>query len=100
MPPVPLEAEFRYGLFVTGLRRLLLRWPASVTSWWRTPDRNAANKDAIEDSQHLVGTAADLVFDPGAEPVRGLFIAAAREEGLEALFEGDHWHLELVTHLY
>ena len=87
----------RYSAFVWGIFYLRLRFPFSVTSWGRTPQYNAGLGDADKASQHLEFTAVDLVFDKVGAPLAGAFTAAAREAGIEAVPEGDHWHLELFT---
>lgn len=87
----------RYTRFCLGVRELQLRFGFSVTSWWRTPPRNRGLGDGDAASQHLAGTAVDVVFDDGGGPDLGLFRATAREYGLEAIPEGDHWHLEWFT---
>jgi len=86
-------AERRYWGFCWGIRELQVRFGFSVTSWWRTPVHSATLGDAAKASQHLAGTAVDVVFDPGAAPPPGLFVAVAREDGLEAVLEGGHWDL-------
>lgn len=90
-------AYVRYQRFVGAIWWLRLRFPFSVTSWGRTPARNASLPGAVKDSQHLEFTAADVVFDAGAEPDAGAFVAAAREDGLEAHQRATYWHLELWT---
>ncbi len=96
--PFPLDTAWRrYLAFVAGIWALRLRFPFSVTSWGRTPGHNAGLGDADKASQHLEFTAVDLVFDNAAAPLPGAFVAAAREWGIEAIPEGDHWHLELFT---
>ncbi len=95
--PSSLVRERRYVSFCWGVFDLANLFPFSVTSWWRTPTRHKALGDAVEASQHLAGTAVDLVFDQGTAPPPGLFVAVAREYGLEAVWEGDHWHLEFRT---
>ncbi len=97
---MPAVAWRRYEAFCAGIWWLRLRFPFSVTSWGRTPAHNAALGDAKGASQHLEFTAADVSFDPGTAPVPGAFIAAARECGLEAIPEGDHWHLEVFTQAF
>lgn len=90
-------ADYRYHTFCAGVRAVLLRWPGSVTSWWRTPARNRAVGSTSQASQHLAGTAVDVIFDHQDEIQEDLLVATAREHGLEAIKEGDHWHLELAT---
>lgn len=62
-----------------------------ITSRTRTPARNEA-VGGVANSQHLTGTAADFVVPPQQRPA---FIAQARQNGFEAIDEGDHVHLEL-----
>lgn len=87
----------RYLRFCYGVRALRQRYPFSVPSWWRTPARQELVGDEKLATQHYEGTGLDAVFDPGREPAAPVFVAAAREYGLEAVPEGDHWHLEWFT---
>lgn len=70
---------------------LVTLYPSSVTSWHRTPKRNAAIGGHPE-SRHLWGMAVDVV--PDAADDRPRIIAAARRLGLDAVEEGDHIHIE------
>ena len=97
LPAPPAPWDRRYWTFCWGIRELQIRFGFSVTRWWSTPGRNAALEDAKPDSQHLAGTAVDVVFDGGIVPPPGLFVAVAREYGIEAIREKDHWHLEHFT---
>jgi len=99
VPPVGSLAEWRYWVFCAGVRALLLRWPGSVTSWWRSGARNT-EVGGVKASQHLVGTACDVIFSALSPEEEGVLVATARELGLEAVKEADHWHLEVYTLLY
>jgi hypothetical protein len=63
----------------------------SVTSWWRTVERNRAVGGVIR-SAHLAGLAVDVVYDgapPGPEADRML-----SDLGLVRIHEGDHDHIQ------
>jgi len=60
-----------------------------LTSWWRDPDENA-DVGGSPDSQHLFGLALD-VTGPGLAATQEL----ARRNGLTAVAEVDHLHLQL-----
>lgn len=107
-------SRWRYASFTEAVRELLTRWPASVTSWWRTPAHNATLAGSVANSAHLTGTAVDLVFDPGTEPEPGTFTAWCTANGCKAERvdaahaappgpgqrpEGQHWHLEFIATL-
>lgn len=63
---------------------------AEVTSWFRTPERNAAVGGHPE-SQHLVGTALDVVTpNPRDWPQ-----IAARLRWAKGIVESDHLHVQL-----
>lgn len=91
--------ELRYVTFCLGVWDLVARFPFSVTSWWRTVGHNAELQGEVADSKHLEGVACDVVFHPAPAPDAGAFKAAAREVGISAQLEADHWHLELFTTL-
>lgn len=80
---------------VEFLVRVILAWwrggqpPVQVSSYVRTPESNRRAGGAAR-SQHLIGTAIDLVGDWDRR-----FLEAARREGLVAVDEGDHVHLQL-----
>lgn len=65
---------------------------ASVTSWYRTEKRNKA-VGGVQNSRHMKGLAADVVYDQplGREHRQTI----ARQYGLEILFEGSHDHVQL-----
>lgn len=60
---------------------------AVVTSWWRDPATNARAGGSPQ-SQHLLGTALDLVGDP-----QRIALVAA-EAGFVVVVEGDHVHVQ------
>lgn len=62
-----------------------------ISSLGRSPAHNR-EVGGVANSQHISGTAGDFVV-PQAE--RQQFIANARQQGFEAIDEGDHVHLEL-----
>ena len=64
----------------------------SVTSWIRTPKRNAA-KGGDPESKHLSGMGIDLVPDEARQWPK--VIEAARALGLTAVDEGDHIHVQI-----
>lgn len=68
------------------------RHNASVTSWIRSPKRNAA-VGGLPTSRHLGGCAVDLVpDDPASYPA---IAAEARAAGLDVLVHKGHAHIEL-----
>lgn len=67
------------------------QYGGQVSSLQRSPQHNA-DVGGVANSQHISGTAGDVVV-PQAN--KAAFIAAARAQGLEAIDEGDHIHLEL-----
>lgn len=68
------------------------QYGGQVTSLQRTPERNA-RVGGVANSQHIPGTAGDVVFrDPQA---KAAYMQAARSAGLEVIDEGDHVHAEL-----
>lgn len=80
--------------FVLAVLCFLERFPASVTSWGRTVNHNAALEGSVKDSLHLEFLAVDLVFDVPAQVDQGAATARAKVLGLKAVWEKDHLHLE------
>ena len=64
---------------------------ASVTSWGRTAQRNAA-VGGHENSWHLVFLAADVVYDVPVPEDKARLLAG--RHGLRLVREGDHDHLQ------
>jgi len=81
-----------YITFCLHVRTLEHQFNVSVTSWWRSPKRNAA-KGGDAESFHLEGLGADLVPDELAD--KPAIAEAARALGLQVADEGDHLHIEL-----
>lgn len=74
------------------LRRLRARHPFSVTSWWRSPERNR-RVGGSESSKHLVGAAVDLVLENQSDEARRRFLTEARRR-FWVQDEGGHIHLQ------
>jgi hypothetical protein len=76
--------------FADAVYDYCMAFSGSVTSWMRTPARNAA-VGGVPRSAHLVGLAVDVVYDgarPG--PPADAWLAL---RGLKRINEGDHDHL-------
>lgn len=65
----------------------------SITSWLRSRARNTAVGGVLW-SAHLVGLAADVVYDAPLE--RAVRVALAARFGLRCIVESDHDHLQPV----
>ncbi len=78
--------------FVLRLTTLRVHYPFSVTSWYRTPERNVI-VGGHPQSRHLLGLAVDVVVDD-ARRVPAL-LDDARRAGLTAVDEGDHVHIQV-----
>ena len=68
-------------------------FPASITSWYRSPKRNKRVGGAAS-SMHLLGLAVDVVLD-SREDVNS-FTLLAKRMGLWVLDEQDHIHIQEV----
>ena len=90
VPPFTLRAAI-FAQLVSVVSKIAGVQP-QVTSWYRTPDENAA-VGGKPNSLHLVGEAIDLVFGSSVEAARVQNIW--RTIGLDAVDEADHLHLEL-----
>lgn len=79
------------GAFAERVRDYCLATGGSVTSWGRTPARNA-RVGGVPTSYHLHFLAVDVAYDavPGVS-VRERF---AERCGLKLVIEGDHDHLQ------
>lgn len=69
------------------------RWPASVTSWWRSARHNASLPGSVPNSQHQQGLAIDLVFD-GPEPSKAELAPFLSRTMQDVRSEPGHVHLE------
>lgn len=74
-------------LLLTGImyRALIAMQGMSVTSWWRSPWKNA-EVGGVPNSMHLFGLAWDVV------PVTRENEAKLESLGLKVINEGDHLH--------
>ena len=79
--------------FVNVALTLHVRFPFSVTSWMRTPKRNAM-VGGHPSSKHMLGTGLDVVLDDTGPVARDAFVAEARKLGLVAVVEDDHIHIQ------
>jgi Peptidase M15 len=69
------------------------RYPASVTSWWRSARHNASLPGSVPNSQHQLGLAIDLVFD-GPEPSKAELAPFLSRTMQDVRSEPGHVHLE------
>lgn len=60
--------------------------PWTVTSWWRSPEHNRS-VGGVDDSQHLIGTAFDVIERPR-------IAEALRAAGFVVVREPDHLHVQ------
>ncbi len=77
--------------FAMSCMLVSLKWRASVTSWGRTEKRNAFIK-GVPGSFHLNWLGMDIVLDDQKKD-----LAFEKDCGifrLQALYEGDHYHLQ------
>jgi len=67
--------------FLERINVLCSRHQGSVTSWWRTEQRNTA-VGGHENSKHLYGWAVDIVLDDMRADLRHKFMIECRHMGL------------------
>jgi uncharacterized protein YcbK (DUF882 family) len=79
--------------FAARLATLRIRYPFSVTSWFRTAGRNAM-VGGKPHSRHLLGLAADVILDD-EERDKASFVEDAKRLGLSVVVEGDHLHVQV-----
>ena len=90
-PPVELAASAWRPVIIDFTRRAVQSFQngQTLTSWWRSALGNQS-VGGHRDSQHLLGLAVDVV-GPSLRVTRDL----ARRQGLTAVLEGDHLHLQM-----
>jgi uncharacterized protein YcbK (DUF882 family) len=86
----PFYNEFfrRMGGALAGLKSY------RITSWYRSPVKNAAIGGARQ-SQHQLASAMDFVF-----PTRAAYTEAERRfraQGFTVFYEGDHLHVQAMN---
>jgi hypothetical protein len=69
------------------------RYPASVTSWWRSARHNASLPGSVPNSQHQQGLAIDLTFD-GPTPTKAELAPFLSRTMQDVRTEPGHVHLE------
>jgi len=81
------------GQMYDALLVYAMRWPFSITSGYRTIQRNAAVGGG-SNSRHMLGLAFDLVFDTALDGSDCR--AAMRDDHPEwdVIHESDHTHIE------
>ncbi len=89
-----MTLSFDLSRFLEDIRFVCLEHGGSVTSWVRSPARNA-NVPGKLTSHHLDGTAMDIVFDTPS----GLASAETRLRayGYHTLREADHLHVQMAA---
>ena len=92
VPPFTMRAAIFAVMVGLALRAARTTGRVLVSSWFRSPDENAA-VGGRPNSLHLAGEAIDLVFSSRADSSRVQTIW--NSIGLDAVDEGDHLHLEL-----
>lgn len=70
---------------------ICFKWKASVVSWGRTEKRNAFVQ-GVPGSYHLLFLGMDVILDDQKKDVH--FEKDCIKLGLQALYEGDHYHLQ------
>jgi hypothetical protein len=68
------------------------KWQFSVTSWGRTVKHNK-DVGGVEGSDHLMWVGMDVILEPMEKNLD--FEKDAGKIGLMALFEKDHYHLQI-----
>ncbi len=89
--PVEGLAPGIYRDFISRVVRGLSGPDVFLSSWWRSPIGNQ-RVGGNPNSQHLLGLAFDLVV-----PNPQLVVTALNRQGVIALNEGDHVHVQLLA---
>lgn len=95
-PPHIIQRTLPHIIAMLGmLARALVQTPGyeqlRASSWWRDEETNR-RVNGHPDSQHLLGLALDVTGPPG---VLADFLISSRLQGLVAIDEGTHAHLQL-----
>ena len=77
--------------FIEKILILCYKYQGSVSSWGRTREHNT-DVGGVHNSFHMLWLGIDVVFKPMVKNVE--FEQDADLLGLQAIFEGDHYHLE------
>lgn len=77
--------------FISCVMSLCLKHLGSVSSWGRTEKHNR-DVGGVPDSYHRLWMGCDVVLDQMVQNPR--FEADAKKLGLDAILEGDHYHLQ------
>ncbi len=79
--------------FAGAMLSYVCRYRGSVTSWIRSPERNG-DVGGVKYSYHLLGLAADVVYEPNPKPLLADARRTAAQVGLKVIRESDHDHLQ------
>lgn len=77
--------------FMQNIFALLYKHHASVSSWGRTAKHNKY-VGGHPDSYHMLWCGCDVVLDDNTP--NPAFVADAKLMGINAIWEGDHYHLQ------
>lgn len=92
MLPDPAEQDL-----VDAVDAICRDFRGSVTSWWRSPARNAA-KGGVSNSQHQHGLALDVVYEGKTRPSLAQ-LHPYLSPTMQLVREPDHDHFEQDPHL-
>ncbi len=81
--------------FASAIRAYCSWSRGSVTSWGRSPERNA-QVGGVQHSLHQVWLAADVVYAPTPRPPLARARKAATQLGLRLIREPSHDHLQAL----
>ena len=78
-------------IFIMSVFALCFKYRGSVSSWGRTVKHNI-DVGGVSNSYHLLWIGVDVVLDVMKK--NSEFESDAKEFGLKAILEGDHYHLQ------